>query len=68
MPTATLALLPKCPACLAAYIALFTGLGISLSVAAWLRTTLLIVSFATLLFCAARLGLHLIHRITRRTS
>jgi hypothetical protein len=65
LPTATLALLPKCPACVVAYIALFTGVGISITLATYLRTTLLIVSFATLTFVAARLGCHLFHLITR---
>ena len=54
VPTATLALLPKCPACVAAYVALATGIGISLPAAAWLRTVLLLVSIAALTFLAAR--------------
>jgi len=54
LPTATLALLPKCPACVAAYIALATGMGISISTASYLRTSLIIVSFSLLVLLATR--------------
>lgn len=57
VPGATLALLPKCPACVAAYIALATGLGVSFSTAAYIRTSLLIVSISVLLFVGARRGI-----------
>jgi hypothetical protein len=49
IPSATLALIPKCPACLAAYVALWTGLGLSLSAAAYLRGTLLFLCIAALI-------------------
>ena len=54
VPSVTLALLPKCPACVVAYVALATGLGISISTAAHLRTLLVLLCAAALIFVAAK--------------
>ncbi len=54
IPSVTLALLPKCPVCLAAYVALATGVGISLPTATYLRATVAVLCVGALTFIAAR--------------
>ena len=50
IPSATLVLLPKCPICVAAYVALFSGVSITVGSAANLRTSLQTLCVAAL-FC-----------------
>ena len=49
LPSLTLLFIPKCPACLVAGVMLWTGIGLSLTAAAWLRWMLLILCIGTLL-------------------
>ena len=56
LPASALALMPKCPACVAAYVAIATGFGISMSAAAYLRTGAIAACVATLLYLAARIA------------
>jgi hypothetical protein len=54
LPAGGLLLLPKCPACLAAYVAIITGVGISVSAARYLQGVLLTMCIASVTFFAAR--------------
>jgi hypothetical protein len=52
MPAVVLAAMPKCPLCLAAYVALFTGFGISLAAASFARWLVIAGCVAILLYLA----------------
>jgi len=54
IPGVILIAMPKCPMCVAAYIALFTGVGISLTAAASLRILVLALCLATIAVLAAK--------------
>ena len=63
LPTTLLILMPKCPMCLAAYIALFTGLSIPLTTAHHLQLLTTGVCLTSLTY----LTLKLLRRYLRKT-
>ena len=54
VPASVLALMPKCPACVAAYVAVATGLGVSVTFAAYLRSSAIVLCVLALLYLTAR--------------
>jgi hypothetical protein len=54
VPSVGLALLPKCPLCVAAYLAIGTGIGVSLTTASYLRTSFELLCFGSLGYLAVR--------------
>ena len=53
-PATLLVLMPKCPLCVAAYVALFTGIGISVSTARWIQILMLLFCLTSLAYLALR--------------
>jgi hypothetical protein len=53
-PSAIVALLPKCPVCLAAYLARGTGIGFSVTAAQWVQTAAIASCVAAVVVLALR--------------
>jgi hypothetical protein len=49
-PTALLVLMPKCPLCVAAYIALLTGVGVSVATAQWVQVLMVMLCLMSLAY------------------
>jgi hypothetical protein len=53
-PATLLILIPKCPLCVAAYVALFTGMGVTVSTARWIQILMLVFCLTSLGYLAVR--------------
>ncbi|MBC7979225.1 MAG: hypothetical protein H7Y36_01525 [Armatimonadetes bacterium] len=59
LPGAAFFVMPKCPMCLAAYIALATGLSVSVPFAAGLRTAMVVFATGACFYFSLRIYQHL---------
>jgi hypothetical protein len=57
LPSVALALVPKCPMCIAAWLAIGGGFGISISTATHLRTALVWLCWSVLVLLGARVAM-----------
>lgn len=68
IPFITLALIPKCPACVAAQVLLFTGLGLTFAAATIVRWVLIAISLAMLVILVTTTMVRKGRLIARRRS
>ena len=54
VPAIALALLPKCPLCLATYVMIATGIGISFTTAVYLKGVFSVLCLASLVYLAGK--------------
>jgi hypothetical protein len=66
VPTAILALIPKCPACVAGYAVIGTSVGFSLSGLAQLRLAIIILCLVSLSYIGTRSFLYAVNRIASK--
>ena len=65
LPVTTLTLMPKCPGCVAGYVLLLTGLGVSVTAASAMRWSLIAISIAALAYLAFRTARRAFAGVTR---
>jgi hypothetical protein len=53
-PATLLVVMPKCPLCVAAYVALFTGVGVTVSTARWIQILMLAFCLTSLAYLVVR--------------
>src|SRR5689334_493764 len=58
VPSAILVLLPKCPLCIAGYLTVATGIGISVTTAAYAKMAFTVVCVASLLYLGVKRALY----------
>ena len=66
VPTAVLALIPKCPVCVAGYAVIGTSVGFSLSAFAQLRLAIIILCLVSLSYLGTKSVLYVVTRIASK--